>query len=598
MAKKNNNLNKFRILVVDDEQPVLEAYQSILSPNLDQDEHSEKASELASKLFEEDRSQEPSMGEMFDLTVCDQGDKAVEAIEAAIKKNNPFAVVFLDMRMPPGPDGLWTAKHIRALDPEIQIVVVTAHCDVRPSDITRQVPPAHKLLYVQKPFHDNEIWQLASSLGAKWLAEKEVGQYHDKLEEMVRERASELAATNESLQQEINEHKKADESLNASEEQYRMLFEMAKDSIVLIKDCKFVDCNPATLAMFGYKKDEIVGCAPFELSPEFQPDGNESKETAIELIKNTLEGIPQFFEWQHMRKDGSLFDAEIFLHRLDIEGETLVQAMLRDITERKHSEKILKDAHRELQEYDQMKNEFVINVSHELRTPLFIFKNIISNVRDGVTGRVNQRQYESLDIADKEIDRLGRIISDFLDISKIEAGKMHLRWEGLALHSIISDVIKLHESMSDEKNIEVKSYLPDEELYVDGDRDRLTQVINNLIENAIKFVPDCGGEIMVRVRDLDDEVLVEVEDNGYGIESDDISKVFNRFVQIGKHIGPGAHGTGLGLAISKELIELHGGRIWVENRPNSGANFCFVLPKCSGGKAIRSAEEGVDNEVL
>ena len=117
------------------------------------------------------------------------------------------------------------------------------------------------------------------------------------------------------------------------------------------------------------------------------------------------------------------------------------------------------------------------------------------------------------------------------------------------------------------------------ELFINADRDRITQVLTNLVDNAVKFVPDCGGCVTVRARDLDEEVRVDVEDNGPGIEGDDVSKVFNRFVQVERHVGPGSHGTGLGLAICRELIELQGGRIWVENAPTGGANFCFALPK-------------------
>ncbi len=106
------------------------------------------------------------------------------------------------------------------------------------------------------------------------------------------------------------------------------------------------------------------------------------------------------------------------------------------------------------------------------------------------------------------------------------------------------------------------------------------QVLSNLIDNAIKFVPDCGGKIMVEVKDLGDEIGITLEDNGPGIEADDVNKVFNRFVQVGRQVGPGKHGTGLGLAICKELVKLHGGRIWAENIPAGGARFCLTLPKC------------------
>ena len=158
--------------------------------------------------------------------------------------------------------------------------------------------------------------------------------------------------------------------------------------------------------------------------------------------------------------------------------------------------------------------------------------------------------------------------------------------------------------LASEKNVIINVDMPKKELLVNADYDKMTQIMKNLLDNAIKFVPDCGGAVAVRVKDLGDRIEIDVEDNGYGIESDDISKVFNRFVQVKKQVGPGAHGTGLGLAISKELIELHGGKIWVENTPKGGANFCFTIPKNPTvgdperniAKANRSAEQSTETK--
>ncbi len=239
----------------------------------------------------------------------------------------------------------------------------------------------------------------------------------------------------------------------------------------------------------------------------------------------------------------------------------------------------LKIANEQLKEHERIKTEFVMTIAHELRTPMTILKIIISNILAGVTGRTSKKQRENLEIANNEMNRLARIINDFLDISKIETGKINLKPTRIVIQSAVADTVKFLTSLADDKSIELKTLMPEEELFVNADPDRLAQVLNNLVENAVKFVPDCGGQIVIRVKDLDSEIGVDVEDNGRGIEADDIDKVFNRFVQVEKNIGPGEHGTGLGLSITKELVELHGGRIWVENTPMGGARFCFVLPK-------------------
>ena len=126
--------------------------------------------------------------------------------------------------------------------------------------------------------------------------------------------------------------------------------------------------------------------------------------------------------------------------------------------------------------------------------------------------------------------------------------------------------------------MELVTSMGDEELFVDVDRDRMIQVLANLINNAIKFVPDVGGRIVVQAQKLDNEVSIAIQDNGRGIDKEDISRIFNRFVQVEKHVGPGSHGTGLGLAISKELVELHGGRIEVASEVGCGTTFTVFLP--------------------
>ena len=259
------------------------------------------------------------------------------------------------------------------------------------------------------------------------------------------------------------------------------------------------------------------------------------------------------------------------------ELSTTNERLEREITDRKQAEE-------KLREHDQLKTDFIVNVSHELKTPLAIFKNIISNLQAGVAGKMNDKQLKNLKVADKEIDRLTRIISDFLDISRIETGKIQLRLQHVAVQSLVSDVIELLGPLTNEKNMELTTLMPDADLFADIDRDRMVQVLANLISNAVKFVPDCGGRVTVRVKELDDEISIAVEDNGPGIEADDIDKIFDRFVQVEKYVGPGSHGTGVGLAISKELVELHGGRIEVQSKVGRGTTFAVILPlirKCA-----------------
>jgi len=255
------------------------------------------------------------------------------------------------------------------------------------------------------------------------------------------------------------------------------------------------------------------------------------------------------------------------------------QGILHDNTERKQAAEALQKANEELKEQNRFQNEFIVTISHELRTPLAIFKNVISNALAGVTGKLQPKLQKNLKIADETVDRLAGIINNFLDISEIETGKMALNSTPLAIQSVVTDVLDTFKFPSDGKNINLTASMPDGELFINADRERIMQVLSNLIDNTIKFVPDCGGKIMVGVKDAGDEISITIEDNGPGFEADDISKVFNRFVRVRKPVSPGKQGAGLGLAICKELVKMHGGRIWAENIPTGGAKFCFTLPK-------------------
>jgi signal transduction histidine kinase/CheY-like chemotaxis protein len=249
-----------------------------------------------------------------------------------------------------------------------------------------------------------------------------------------------------------------------------------------------------------------------------------------------------------------------------------------DITKIKNVEKELIATNQTLQEHDRMKNEFVTTVSHELRTPLCIFKNIVSNAMAGALGKVSKKLYQSLKMADDSIDRLARIINDFLDISKIEAGALKLDPTEFSLNKLVKDIVTPMVALADAKGIELKIKTCKKDLLVFADSDRIAQAITNLVGNAIKFVL-VNGHIEVSITNEGDDVKVSVDDDGPGLSKDEIEKVFDRFVQVNKPRETQEHGTGLGLAITRELIEMHEGSLWVDSLPGEGCCFNFTLPK-------------------
>ena len=376
--------------------------------------------------------------------------------------------------------------------------------------------------------------------------------------------------------------KRAEEKLAQAAAEWRTTFDSISDFVTIHDtDFRIVRANRALVDFLKVEPKDLIGQKCYQIFHGL------SEPCATCPHRRTLETqqpcTSDFFE-PHFGIHMEVFTSPIFDNKGELTGSAHIA---RDITERKRAEEKLK-------EQDRLKTEFIVNVSHELRTPLTIFKNIISNLQAGVAGSLNSKQHKNLEIANKEIDRLARIINDFLDISKIESGTIELELQQVSIESIVTDVVELLKPSADEKNIELITLMDNVGLFVNVDRDRIVQVLANLIDNAIKFVPDCSGKITVRIRELDDEISIAIEDNGPGITMEDKSKVFDRFVQVEKHVGPGYHGMGLGLSISRELIELHGGRIWAESEPGHGSKFCFTVPKCRQEQPAARQQEGLE----
>jgi len=225
---------------------------------------------------------------------------------------------------------------------------------------------------------------------------------------------------------------------------------------------------------------------------------------------------------------------------------------------------------------ERLKDDFVSTVSHELRTPLAITREGVSLLIDGIPGPINEKQAKVLTTAKGNVDRLTRIINDLLDISKIEAGRMDIKHERIGVDKLIEHARVSLAPLAKQKGLRFEVHVPEESVEVFADEDRLVQVLNNLISNAIKFTKEGGVTVSVSVDD--GSMRCVIEDTGTGISEDDMPRLFHKFVQIGRTHGAGRKGTGLGLVIAKNIVELHGGKIWVESELGKGTRFAFELP--------------------
>ncbi len=215
-------------------------------------------------------------------------------------------------------------------------------------------------------------------------------------------------------------------------------------------------------------------------------------------------------------------------------------------------------------------------VSHELRTPLTIIRGAVSQVVDGIYGDISAQQKEKLSMAVRNTDILRRIIDDLLDLAKLEAHEVKLTKQRFNLVDLVKEVHGNFSSLIQQKGLDFKIHYPKDMMEIEADRDRIVQVVTNLVANALKFTEK--GKIEIIVKDHADHLECAVVDTGDGISEDDLKKVFGRFQQFGHSHGTTREGTGLGLSICKSIMELHKGTIHVESQLGKGSKFIFTLP--------------------
>ncbi len=244
-------------------------------------------------------------------------------------------------------------------------------------------------------------------------------------------------------------------------------------------------------------------------------------------------------------------------------------------------------------EMAMMKNEFVSTVSHELRTPLTSIKGYVDLIVDGEAGEINEIQREFLEIVQENSDRLVSLINDMLDISRIESGRIHLKVEPIEITDLIVGAAGTFKTMADQSSVELVTSVTEDIPRAAGDRDRIGQVLMNLVSNAIKYSPG-GGTATIAARRDGDDVIVEVSDTGIGIKPEDQAGLFSKFYRVDSSLTRDIGGTGLGLSICKSIVELLGGRIWAESEFGEGSTFGFSLPVAPPDLVRTPAVEGPD----
>jgi PAS domain S-box-containing protein len=366
-------------------------------------------------------------------------------------------------------------------------------------------------------------------------------------------------------------------ALKEAEEKYRSIFENATVGIyrsTTDSQGRLLTVNPAFAQIMGYESPEAMVESVTDIRSQFYVNPAD-RERFRYLLRE--KGMVQGFETLFHRKDGETIDVSISGILIKNENGEIIyyEGILEDITEKKQASQ-LRIAKEAAEAANKHKSEFLANMSHELRTPLNAILGYTELILDNIYGEVPDKIREVLERLDKNGRHLLSLINDVLDLSKIEAGQLILALAEYSMVDVIQTVITAVEALAAEKNLKLNVSVPANLKLGKGDQKRISQVLLNLVGNAIKFTEK--GEVRVEVGVSDETFSISVSDTGPGISKADQEKIFEEFQQADGSSTREKGGTGLGLSIAKKIVEMHGGQIWVESTLGKGSNFKFTLP--------------------
>ena len=383
----------------------------------------------------------------------------------------------------------------------------------------------------------------------------------------------------------ITERKQAEETLREahqelgqSEQKYRGLVENMNDGYLVAQNQRVVFANQRATEMVGYAPEDGIGRLFQEfLAPEVVKE-------VVERYERRLRGetIPQQYETTLLRKDGTKLPVELGIMLMTYEGSPAISILLRNITERKQAEEKAREL-QALRELDRLRSGLLANVSHELRTPLTSIKGFATTLLRSDVKWSEEEQRDFLQSIDQETERLTRLISDLLDMSRIEAEGLKLEKHNYQISEILDSASSTLASLTEHHQLQV--IVPPGLPSVFVDQMRIGQVLTNLVGNATKYSSE-GSPITIEAQLAGDQINVSVTDKGEGISAKFLDRVFDRFYQAESIVAGRKSGTGLGLSICRGIVEAHGGRIWVESKPGEGSKFSFSLPVGKGEEEV------------
>jgi PAS domain S-box-containing protein len=359
-------------------------------------------------------------------------------------------------------------------------------------------------------------------------------------------------------------------------ENFKTLFENASDAIILLEEERFLLFNKQAEVLYGLSAEELSNSKPYELSPERQPDGRLSEESAREYINNAYGGTPQRFEWTHTKPDKTEFITEVNLNRVIVENKPMLLAIVRDISTRKKAEQKLIEAKEFAEEANRIKTNFLNNMSHEIRTPLNIIIGYSDMLKEVITDTETLRIVEIIKSGSM---RLLNTLNMILKLSQIESKKILINITSVDIVKSAEEIVNFYTEIANKKNL---SLILDVKQRVSSplDKDILYSILSNLVHNAITYTKEGFVKIQISREKTDDREysLIKVIDTGIGIPSELIDIIFEPFRQVSEGYGRAFEGTGLGLTLAKKYVDLMHGKISVSSKVGKGSTFTLKFP--------------------
>ena len=387
-------------------------------------------------------------------------------------------------------------------------------------------------------------------------------------EQHLAQQNDEFAALNEEYLTQNEELRRAKKLSETNEEKYRRLVDVSPDGIIIHHKGIILFANTSAAKIIGFDHSEnLIGKNALAF---VHPD-------SIEAVKKRIlekSGYDVAIEEKFITKNGGTIYVEVIASIIEFEGKECFQTYIRDISHRKIAEQELIETRNKAMESDRLKSAFLANMSHEIRTPMngilgFANLLLLGNISD-------EKKNHYLTIILNNSNQLLSIINDILDISRIEAGLVNVKSELFNLNSVINEVYEMFRPSANQKKLLIKTEIPDKAQNILSDKTKITQILSNLVSNAIKFTN--FGEITIGCRSDQNTIEIYVSDTGIGIPADMHQLIFERFRQVEESYTKKYGGTGLGLAISKNLVEMLGGTISVKSETGKGSVFSVFIP--------------------